>query len=110
MASTIRGSDNFDSGSVGSTTFGDVGTYTTGMFLPGAYPNGKTGGYTISGSSLRGWTQVSGTSNSFAFFNSETNTSNLTSPSFSGTWRLMSPYAQGSTSNRYVNSFWVRIS
>jgi hypothetical protein len=27
MVSVIRGDDNFDSGTVGSTTYGDVGTY-----------------------------------------------------------------------------------
>ncbi len=97
MSSIIRGSDNFDSGSVGpSTTLGDVGTYAFlqrfGNILQGS---------TVSGSSLK-WAN----SGRLGFTNSGT------SPT--GTWRQMgcSGYFNGSTSggDTLNQTVYVRIS
>jgi hypothetical protein len=83
MASVIRGSDNFDSSSVGSTTYGDVGTYTS------CYPAGTgnwTRGSTYAGSTLRmTLTGVLRHDMERAFHG----TSNTTSANLSGTWRAM---------------------
>jgi hypothetical protein len=76
MASTIRGSDNFDSGTVGSTTYGDVGTY--GFFLwNGATQN--LPGATVSGNNLY-------PANTYDY-NGSAGWKNSNQPS--GTWRLM---------------------
>jgi hypothetical protein len=94
MASTIRGDDDFDSGSVGSTNDGDVGTY---MFANNNSGGTITTGATVAGSSLRP--------------TSAGNPSN-TSYSMTGTWRLMGHKTGGNTvfSGTYETSLWVRVS
>ena len=42
MPSVIRGDDNFDSGSVGSTAFGAVGTYIWGYKVSAPFTEGST--------------------------------------------------------------------
>ena len=69
MSSIIRGSDNFDSGTVGSTAYGAVGTYiwaftnSYSMTHNTSY-SGSTltvlGGITSSNSNVRQWTITSG--------------------------------------------------
>ena len=110
MASVIRGNDNFDSASVGSTTYGDVGTYTSGR------PNNKTTynpGDTASGIVPIGWsTGATGDrengQNDVGDFQQGTVHSTL-----SGTWRSMNG-AKGNTSTSIYGQshtgIWVRIS
>ena len=103
MASTIRGSDNFDSSSSFSTTLGDVGTYA---LLNWNTSSARTEGTTISGSSLRYANAGDYSPSSVAGYRSS-------SPS--GTWRLMGVvgYYNGSipiTNPAYYNSVFVRIS
>ena len=108
MTSTIRGSDNFDSGSVGSTTAGAVGTYTSGR--PLNYTTYTTG-TTVAGSSLA----VSSGSAWYYLGNWNAASSGGSDSSFgvgttrSGTWRLMS-YAGGNGSSMGTTGLWVRIS
>lgn len=77
MASVIRGNDNFDSATVGSTTLGAVGTYAllgttnAAVVSPGA---------TTAGSNLR-YSSAYG-------YNSSNHGLGPTSPS-AGTWRCM---------------------
>lgn len=103
MASVIRGSDNFDSGSTGpSTTFGDVGTYLYGYKTT----NGGTiaSGGTVSGSSVRaagmGW-NTGGDG-----YERAVSGANVTQ---SGTWRYMGSMSTN-ISGRYPGGIFVRIS
>ena len=103
MASTIRGSDNFDSGSVVSTSLGAVGTYA---LLNWSTSSAKTEGTTVSGGSLRYANAGDYSPSSVAGYRN-------VSPS--GTWRLMGVvgYYSGSvtiTNPAYYNSVFVRIS
>jgi hypothetical protein len=109
MASTIRGSDDFDSATGGSTGAGDVGTYTVGR--PASYAH-YTVGNTVAGSSLvvtvtgawfygNVWQRVgAGGANA---------TSVSAGTTRSGTWRLMS-HAGADTSYWGHAGLWVRIS
>jgi len=115
MTSVIRGSDNFDSGTVGSTTYGAVGTYVSAAEELGEGES-ASGGDTKAGSTLKTYSNDAGQygieANPFAesFANSD-----ATSASLSGTWRLMSP-----TMSRYTGAYysspmnkaalWIRIS
>ncbi len=103
MASIIRGNDNFDSGVVGSTTYGAVGTYallyyeTLGTNAPGT---------TASGSYLY-------PSNTYNYYLNKPTYSGSGRPS--GTWRLMGQtgyYNNTTVLARidFMNSVWVRIS
>jgi len=105
MASTIRGTDNFDSGSVGSTTYGDVGTYATAFHQHNGSSSNFNGGSTKSGSNLRG--HYTG-SQAYPF--EDRTFSNIFNPSLSGTWRLMSPRSQSYDSGGWVSGLWIRIS
>lgn len=110
MASVIRGNDNFDSGSVGSTTYGDVGTYGIYSILPGTYVGVAAGG-TTSSSNLRNYVGQGylGT----PLNKSGSNGSDYISTGLSGTWRNMAgPLGVHSSdaSSFMVGSIWVRIS
>ena len=103
MASIIRGSDDFDSGSVGpSTNHGDVGTYLYGYFKI----NGATvaSGATSSGSYIRaagmGWNVGS---------DGYERCVRGDDVSKSGTWRFMGSMSTN-ISGRYPGGIWVRIS
>lgn len=103
MVSTIRGSDNFDSSSVGSPTAGAVGTYA---LLNWNTTTARTEGTTVSGSSLRYSNAGDYSPNSAAGYRNS-------SPS--GTWRLMGNvgYYSGTntiTNTAYYTSIFVRIS
>jgi hypothetical protein len=97
MTSTIRGSDNFDSGTVGSTTAGAVGTYAA-LHLS---PNADTSfGTTRSGSGL--------THSNFYRFGYNNTT-------VSGTWKCMGQ--TGAYNGTYTGgtadvqgTVWLRIS
>ena len=98
MASVIRGNDNFDSGSVGSTTAGAVGTYALASWpSPGS---AKTAGDTVAGSTLR-LAAYSYTSNNNTAYGGVTTTG------LSGTWQLMGGWT-GNSSNQA--SVFIRIS
>jgi hypothetical protein len=102
MASVIRGNDNFDSGTVGSTTFDAVGTYCLAHST--AYGS-HVGGTTYSGSALR-------TANAYEGGGGSSGSSNA---SLTGTWRLMGNigYINGGNTNSNSNSstsVFVRIS
>ena len=86
MASVIRGNDNFDSGSVGSTTLADVGTYA---FCRTSSNLGVNAGATTSGSNL---------------IYSDRNGNSSGGPS-GGTWRIM-----GHGGNTIFENVWVRVS
>lgn len=103
MASTIRGSDNFDSGSIApSTTHGDVGTYLYGYYKV----NGATvaSGASIAGSSIRaagmGWNTGS---------DGYERCVRGDDVAKSGTWRFMGSMSTN-ISGRYPGGIWVRIS
>ena len=96
MASVIRGNDNFDSSSVGtSTSYGAVGTYLFAIITSSANltTTGATTNQTVSGADIK----PSGTHN---------NDTLGTSPS--GTWRLMGSIYYDISGFR--NTIWVRIS
>jgi len=115
MTSVIRGSDNFDSGTVGSTTYGAVGTYVSAGEELGEGES-ATGGDTKAGSTLKthandaGQYGIEASPFYYAFSNAD-----AVSASLSGTWRLMSP-----TMSRYTGAYysvpvnkaalWIRIS
>jgi len=104
MASVIRGNDNFDSATVGSTNLGAVGTYAW-MFRTTASTSGITSNSTYSGSGLRynGYT----TSN---IYDGNLYSYGNTAPSApSGTWRAMG-HAQDNRYNHYNATLFVRIS
>ena len=103
MASIIRGNDNFDSGVVGSTTYGAVGTYglffyqTLGQNAPAT---------TVSGSSLY-------PANTYDYSGHRPTYSGSGHPS--GTWRLMGQTGYYNetvtiTRNDFNTSVFVRIS
>lgn len=101
MASTIRGSDDFDSGNVISTTNGDVGTYT----FAGANIANEAIGNTRAGSTLHvagiryGGGVTAGASYGSFYWAAQ-------DASLSGTWRRM-----GGMHPSYASiSLWVRIS
>lgn len=115
MSSVIRGSDNFDSGTVGSTTYGAVGTYVSAAEELGEGES-STGGDTKAGSILKTFRNDAGQYGIEANpFTESFSNSDATSASLSGTWRLMSP-----TMSRYTGAFyndpfnktalWIRIS
>lgn len=106
MASVIRGNDNFDSASVGGTTYGAVGTYVGGYVNSGANVfvdnNTNKAGSDIliySGSSSSGHSLNSGNQHVVA----------TKSAGLSGTWKCMSSYENGSTTYLY-GAIWMRIS
>ena len=87
MASVIRGDDNFDSATVGSTTLADVGTYA--FCKTGSNIGVISAGSTTSGSNL---------------LYSDRNGNTSGSPSV-GTWRIM-----GHGQNTIFENVWLRIS
>jgi len=106
MASVIRGDDNFDSGAVGSTTFGAVGTYTWGR--PANNTNYQAG------STASGLYACSNTLGALGYYNGVSNVfvSNDYTVLQSGTWRAMNGSTNQSTSgtNYGATGMWVRIS
>ena len=103
MVSVIRGNDNFDSGTVGSTTSGDVGTYANvGQYSSAAHNLGDT----VSGSSLFTWEGYS--SSNVSSGTSFTFGGVTKAQSFSGTWRWMSSSVITGTRSRFGLA--VRIS
>ena len=103
MVSTIRGSDNFDSGSVGSTTTGAVGTYA---FLRTNINVSITPASSYEGSTLRYAGASTGQSNTSTTVLTGTNP---TSPTLSGTWRAMSGHTVRSSAY-YSLGLFIRIS
>ena len=106
MSTVLRGNDNFDSASPVSTTYGGVGTYIAGMAQTGGTQ--RTGGYTISGSSL-----LQPTSSNWYPYAQATSLSSTGSASLSGTWRLMAPrwgINNADDSNFATGGLFVRIS
>jgi hypothetical protein len=101
MASVIRGNDNFDSATVGSTALGDVGTYAFLRTASGS-TGGVTAGSTYSGSGLRYYASVD------SGFNTNTYTYN-TGSTPSGTWRAMGT-GSDSRYNHFQQTVFVRIS
>ena len=98
MASTIRGGDNFDSGTVGSTTLGDVGTYAwLGRNTTGAIDEGST----YAGSGLK----YAGTGSTNAYNDNTAATVYGSAPS--GTWRAM---GDAFPTTRVCTTLFVRIS
>ena len=104
MASVIRGNDNFDSGAVGSTTFGAVGTYTWGR------PN-NTSNYPAN-STASGVYACSNTVGAICYRSPSGFVNNDYDVAMSGTWRSMNGSTnQGSSGTGYAGSgMWVRIS
>ena len=108
MASVIRGNDNFDSASFGSSTFGAVGTYVFGFM----FADDLTQGNTYSGSNIK--------PAGFGYYSSSLsddtyNTSmgfNKGGSALSGTWRAMGrSNAYSGANNTYQRaSLFVRIS
>mgnify|MGYP003666671124 CR=1 FL=1 len=93
MVSVIRGNDNFDSATVGSTTLGAVGTYAQMQNQSGtaSIPAGST----VAGSGLRF---------------SNINYSVTGTPASSGTWRVMGRFASSGTGSLNGITVCVRIS
>jgi hypothetical protein len=104
MVSVIRGDDNFDSGSVGSTTYGAVGTYVGGYVNSGVNVF-KDNNSTVSGSSIL---KYNGTDND-GYSLGATSSGGTTSAGLSGTWRVMGAYKNSATTF-YFSSIFVRIS
>ncbi len=104
MASVIRGDDNFDSATVGSTTAGDVGTYA---FLRenGTNKTQVTFGNTLAGSSL-----YPASLNNSQSGGPYWGITGLPTASVSGTWRCMGFYDATATSNDNPVTLWIRIS
>jgi len=105
MTSVIRGSDNFDSGTVGSTTYGAVGTY---VFATRDVHN-VTEGSTYAGSTLRPAGGIRYANDSADDYNSWYITRG--GSYLSGTWRAMgrcNPTYAGS--NAMSTTSFVRIS
>jgi len=94
MTSIIRGSDNFDSATVGSPTYGAVGTY--GFFRTFSGSTTYSGG-TTSGSNLRPCSVSMGGSNTYG-----------SAPS--GTWRSMGYVSAVGSSTNQGATVYVRIS
>ena len=106
MSSVIRGSDNFDSGTVGSTTYGAVGTYTGAFIQSGSTSQDIAGGATYAGSALQ---KHSGTTGANQF--SGQYDTNISSAGLSGTWRVMAPFTTTQYGTSYYSSgFFIRIS
>ena len=103
MVSVIRGDDNFDSGEVGSTDLGAVGTYAylinTGANLA------VTPGNTTAGSVLRYSAQSSNSNTSASGYS----VGHTYSSGPSGTWRAMGGRTQTGTYT-YAATLYVRIS
>ena len=102
MASVIRGNDNFDSSSVGtSRSFGGVGSYTYGRPAnTTAYAEGATVSNLVSVSDAAGGTAY--------YYSGNFNATGYRTLSVSGTWRAMHPMEGG---NGYGGlGIWVRIS
>ena len=100
MPSVIRGNDNFDSATVGSTTLGAVGTYGFVWVTSGNYSAGTT----FASSSLQ-WSNTGD--------GAENGSSGVTVPA--GTWRVMGSvgkYKGGNNTNTggYRTTLAVRIS
>ena len=105
MSSVIRGSDNFDSGTVGSTTYGAVGTY---VFATRDVYN-LTEGNTYAGSSLRP-AGIARFANDAA---DDHNQAYITRGGsyLTGTWRVMGRVKTTySTTNYMATTLFVRIS
>jgi len=101
MASTIRGSDNFDSGNVGpSTTYGDVGTYA--ILQRSTSNTALVANTTYAGSGLK----ITGMNQRDLWGSVHSNWPNGASPS--GTWRSMSTVSAISGWN--AMGLFVRIS
>ena len=99
MASTIRGSDNFDSGTIDPTDFGAVGTY-----LAAGCDGDFAGGETTAGSNLRKNGNTNG-QNNFVQNMTVHNSYNQ-----SGTWRAMGLSDDYSGQTWVSSNLWVRIS
>ena len=87
MSSVIRGSDNFDSGSVVSTTYGDVGTYTGAFIQSGSSRVDIAAGTTYAGSALNKHSNTTGANQFYGQYDT-----NISSAGLSGTWRVMAPF------------------
>ena len=106
MASIIRASDNFDSGVVGSTTRGGVGTYTIGGSSATSASVGYDRGATVAGNTIG--QDNDGTS--YLRPNREGHyVSRFVTQGLSGTWRNMGGDAKRSDSH-YAGTLWCRIS
>jgi len=101
MASVIRGNDNFDSATAGSTDLGAVGTYAFLRTASGSTA-GVTAGSTYSGSGLQ-------------YYASNDSGSNVNTYTYSfgsapsGTWRAMGT-GSDSRYNHFQQTVFVRIS
>ncbi len=106
MASVIRGDDNFDSATVGSTAYGAVGTYVWGYFSG----TGITEGSTKAGSSITPagdfyyLTSLAGDAGNASFLHTQGGSA------LSGTWRAMGRTMNSSTSTFTRFTLFVRIS
>lgn len=107
MSSIIRGSDNFDSGSVGpSTTRGDVGTYTIGGSNATTPAVGYARGATVAGSTIG--QDNTGTSIRRPMRENHYRLRFVTQ-GLSGTWRNMGGDAN-TNNDHHAGTVWVRIS
>jgi len=101
MASTIRGSDNFDSAGVGkNATAGGVGTYA---WL--SYAGNVVAGSTYAGSSLRYAGIVAN-----HYQDSNTAASMTHGTTVSGTWRAMGTVSGTVSDHLYSATAYIRIS
>jgi hypothetical protein len=102
MASVIRGNDNFDSGSVGSTAYGTVGTYIWGR------PQNSTN-YTP-GTTASSLYNVSGTPGGSPHWTGSSWGHHDAVTLVSGTWRTMTGATNGGGGSYAATGLWVRIS
>ena len=104
MVSTIRGNDNFDSASAGSTTFGGVGSYAW-CFSTTASTTGIASNTSFAGSGLR----YNGYTTSNPYNGNPYSYGNTAPAAPSGTWRSMG-HSSDNRYNHYNATLFVRIS
>ena len=92
---------------VGSTTFGDVGTYVTAMRN---FPinTSYAGGTTVAGSNLLKWQDTGQGNSGFPLKSDSTNVNDTAASGLSGTWRLMAPMQSSGNSIKVIGGLYVR--
>jgi len=114
MVSYIRGSDNFDSATAGSTTYGAVGTYVwaglTTFALHAIAEGATTAGSNLSPGGVQAYAGWGGVQNGVNMEDgSHSSVYQKQNGSLSGTWRCMG-FAKSYDSTRAGHTLWMRIS
>jgi hypothetical protein len=91
-----------------STTYGDVGTYTTAMRT--LQSTSYAGNTTVAGSSLVKFDDSGSGNATYPLKSDSTNTGDSSASGLSGTWKLMAPLQKSNATPRLVGGLYLRIS